>query len=180
MSHNRVTLPLLVCILCFMAHCAACPMDAGQALDISQFAGKWYFIAGTSTNLSQSSCGRLLVKKTTSTEFLIKFRGHRHKGNIPVVSNMAGKVDGNNIVTYWRTLRSKRKLGPFYHVVISVKYDTAIGMLVCTETKGYMENKSAMIWSRERSLPSPILEELKSKLGAYVNQEIRMADHDNC
>ncbi|KAF3429909.1 hypothetical protein E2986_12263, partial [Frieseomelitta varia] len=96
------------------------------------FARKWYFIAGTSTNLS--SCGRLLVKKATSTEFLIKFRTHRHKSNIFPVSDMAGKVDGNNIVTYW--LRSKRKLGPFYHVVISAKYDTTIGMLVCTGTKG--------------------------------------------
>ncbi|CAD1468139.1 unnamed protein product [Heterotrigona itama] len=180
MAYDRVIFPLLVCVLCFASYCAPCSMDVGQTLDLSQFAGKWYFIAGTSTNLSLSSCGWFLVKETTSTDFVIRFRGHRHKSNIPVVSNIVGKVDGNNIVTYWRRLRSRRKLGPFYHVIISVKYDTAVGMLVCTETKRYMENKLAMIWSRERSLPLPILEELKSKLGAYVNQEIRMADHDNC
>ncbi|XP_017890399.1 uncharacterized protein LOC108631169 [Ceratina calcarata] len=69
-------------------------------------------------------------------------------------------------------------------VVVYVKYDTVLGMLVCSDcesTTHHQGYKFAMIWSRERSLPLPILKELKFKLGAYINQErIRMVDHRNC
>lgn len=72
--------------------------------------------------------------------------------------------------------------GPFRHVIISVKYDTVLGMLVCSkDTTHHQRYKFAMIWSRERSLPLPIFKELKTKLGAYINQgRIRMVDHGNC
>lgn len=72
--------------------------------------------------------------------------------------------------------------GPFRHVIISVKYDTILGMLVCSKgTTHHQGYKFVMIWSRERSLPLPIFKELKTKLGAYINQgRIRMVDHGNC
>lgn len=72
--------------------------------------------------------------------------------------------------------------GPFRHVIISVKYDTVLGMLVCSKgTTHHQGYKFVMIWSRERSLPLPIFKELKTKLGAYINQgRIRMVDHGNC
>lgn len=71
--------------------------------------------------------------------------------------------------------------GPFRHVIAFVKYDTVLGMLVCYESTHHQGYKFVMIWSRERSLPLPILKELRSKMGAYINQgRIRMVDHGDC
>lgn len=71
--------------------------------------------------------------------------------------------------------------GSFRHVIAFVSYDTVLGMLVCYESTHHQGYKFVMIWSRERSLPLPILKELRSKMGAYINQGgIRVVDHGDC
>ncbi|XP_076619043.1 uncharacterized protein LOC143340694 [Colletes latitarsis] len=177
------TLPVLICTACLIFCCKACSPDIGQPLDLDKFSGEWYFAAGTPINQSLSRCGRFLAKKTSANAFAIKYTAISHKNNIPITFYVDGTVDGNQVIGTWQLQGSKRKLGPFKHVIVFANYRTVLAMAVCSEgtTLRHPEYKFSMIWSRERSLPSPILTELKSKLETYINQgEIRLVDHGNC
>ncbi|XP_017755224.1 PREDICTED: uncharacterized protein LOC108547285 [Eufriesea mexicana] len=175
-------LPVLICAACLLVYCTPCSPDIGQPLDLSQFPGEWFFAAGTPINESLSRCGRFLVRQTSSNTFTVKFTALSYKNDIPIAFNIAGSVNGKEIVATWQFQGSKRRLGPFRHVVTFVEYDKVLGMLVCSDSTSHRQGyKFAMIWSRERSLPLPILKELEYKLGAYINQgRIRLVDHGNC
>ncbi|XP_050576988.1 uncharacterized protein LOC126915895 isoform X1 [Bombus affinis] len=161
MFHARDILPMLICTMCLISYCASCSPDIGQPLDLSQFAGEWYFAAGTPVNVSLSKCGRFLVRQTSPNTFTVKFTALSYKNDIPTVFNIDGNVNGNDIVATWQLQGSKKRLGPFRHVIAFVKYDTVLGMLVCYESTHHQGYKFVMIWSRERSLPLPILKELR-------------------
>ncbi|XP_053996076.1 uncharacterized protein LOC128885799 [Hylaeus anthracinus] len=176
-------LPALICTACLIFCCDACSPDIGQPLDLNEFSGQWFFIAGTPINQSLSRCGRFLAKRTSTDTFKIQYTAVSHKKNIPITFYVDGSVKGNKVVGTWQLHGSQRKLGPFRHIIVYANYRSVLAMAVCSEgtTLHQPEYKFAMIWSRERSLPLPILKELKSKLGAYINQEeIRLVDHGNC
>ncbi|XP_076179118.1 uncharacterized protein LOC143152649 [Ptiloglossa arizonensis] len=176
-------LPTLICTSCLIFCCRACAPDIGQPLDLDKFSGEWFFAAGTPINQSLSRCGRFLARRISVDKFAIKYTALSHKNDIPITFHVDGKMDGNKAVGTWQLQGSKRKLGPLNHIVVFANYRSVLAMVVCSEGTqlhhhGY---KFSMIWSRERSLPLPILKELKPKLGAYINQgEIRMVDHENC
>ncbi|XP_076664236.1 uncharacterized protein LOC143366762 [Andrena cerasifolii] len=176
-------LPAAICTACLIFCCAACSPDIGQPLDLDQFSGEWFFAAGTPINASLSRCGRFLVRQASGSMFRIKYTALSHKNDIPITFNVDGSVRGSRIIGTWQLQGSKRKLGPLRHVIVFVNYNTVLAMVVCSEgtAPNHQGYKFSMIWSRERSVPLPILKELKSKLGAYINQgEIRMVDHGNC
>ncbi|CAK9825268.1 hypothetical protein ANTRET_LOCUS3315 [Anthophora retusa] len=178
----RHILPVLIFTVCLISCCTPCSPDIGQPLDLNQFSGEWFFVAGTPINESLSRCGRYLVRQTGLNSFTMKYTALSYKNNIPIAFNVNAIANGRDIVGTWQFEGSKRKLGPFRHVIVFARYNTVLGMLVCSEsTPRHQGYKFAMIWSRERCVPLPILKELKSKLGAYINQgEIRMVDHGNC
>ena len=183
MLRTRVILPVLIFALCLTFYCTACSSDIGQSLDLKQFAGEWFFAAGTPINESLSRCGRFLVRQTSPSTFAIKFTALSYKNNIPISFNVDGSINGNKIIGTWQLQGSKRILGPFQHVIVEAKYKSVVGMLVCSDNGSSHQQryKFSMIWSRERSLPLPVFKEIKSKLGVYINQgEIRMVDHGNC
>ncbi|XP_078042658.1 uncharacterized protein LOC144473009 [Augochlora pura] len=183
MFRSCVLLPALICTACLIFGCAGCTPDIGQPLDLNQFSGKWYFVAGTPINESLSRCGQFFVRRKTLNTFDIKYTALSHKNSIPITFNVEGVLRGNKIIGIWQLQGSRNKLGPFRHVIVLADYGAFVAMVVCSEStkprhQGY---KFSMIWSRGRSLPPSILKELKSKLGAYINQgEIRMVDHGNC
>ncbi|XP_076647198.1 uncharacterized protein LOC143355901 [Halictus rubicundus] len=176
-------LPALICTVCLIRDCTACTPDIGQPLDLNQFSGKWYFVAGTPINESLSRCGQFSVRSKSINTFSIKYTALSLRNSVPVTFNVEGTVRGNKIIGIWQLQGSRKKLGPFRHVIVHGNYGAFVAMVVCTEstTPHHQGYKFSMIWSRERSLPPSILKELKSKLGAYINQgEIRMVDHGNC
>ncbi|XP_076249343.1 uncharacterized protein LOC143188787 [Calliopsis andreniformis] len=176
-------LPATICMACLIFCCSACSPDIGQPLDLDQFSGTWYFIAGTPVDTSLSRCGQFTVRRTSGNAFVIKYTAYSYRNDMPVTFNVDGSVRENRVIGTWQLQGSKRKLGPFHHAIVFANYNTALGMVVCPESTAthHQRYKFSMIWSRERSLPSPILMELKSKLGVYINQEeIRVVDHRNC
>ncbi|XP_076748623.1 uncharacterized protein LOC143422101 [Xylocopa sonorina] len=176
----RSILPAVICAACLISCCRPCPPDIGQPLDLTQVTGEWFLVAGTPMNESLSRCGRFLVRQTSASKFDVKYAAVSYKMNRPIVFNINGDISDREILGTWQLQGSNKKLGPLRHIIVHAKYDTVLGMFVCSKSsnRGY---KFAMIWSRERSLPLPILAELKSKLGIYINQErIRMVDHRSC
>ncbi|KAG7198000.1 hypothetical protein KM043_016225 [Ampulex compressa] len=176
-------LPVLISTLCLPFCRPECAPDIGQPLDLELFSGKWFMVAGTPVNgKSLSKCGQFMVKETSPNAFTIRYTARSRLDGVPVIFNVEGSV-GHDVIGYWQLKGSKRILGPFKHVIVSMDYNSALAMVVCsTNNSSYLPGyKFSMIWSRERSLPLPIFEGLKSKLSAYINQEeILMADHINC
>lgn len=174
-----------VLVLLQLAACAAlqhCPAS-GETLDLDQFAGDWYVIAGTPvTGRSLSKCGHFAVKKTSPATFAMRYTAVSHRHNSAVAFNVHGRVVDGDITGNWQLEGSKRILGPFKHVVISVDYSSHLVLLSCSEDSHLLaKRKFAMIWSRRRSLSDAILDELKEKLQDYFKRsDILTMDQTDC
>ncbi|XP_066590994.1 uncharacterized protein [Prorops nasuta] len=176
---------LAIIAMVYLHFCRAdCPAETGQPLDLNEFSGKWFMVAGTPVSgKAVSNCGQFLVTKTSEDSFTMKYSAISHRGNRPVTFNVNATINNNNVVANWKLEGSKKVLGPFKHITVSKDYSSYLAMVVCSKNDSSHDSgyKFSMIWSREKSLSSRILEELKTALTSYVHKaNILLVDHESC
>ncbi|KAK2579360.1 hypothetical protein KPH14_000981 [Odynerus spinipes] len=109
--HTFGILGLLIAVSYWDVCTAKCPSESGLPLDLNQFSGKWYMVAGTPVNgKSLSKCGYFVVSKTSSTTFMARYTALSYKDNKPVTFNVDGSLR-HDITGYWQLRGSDRILG---------------------------------------------------------------------
>ncbi|XP_023290708.1 uncharacterized protein LOC105696339 [Orussus abietinus] len=131
---------------------------------------------------SVSTCAHFLVNQTSSDTFKIKYTAISHRNNQPVTFIVDGTVS-DDILAQWQLVGYKEAFGPFKHVILSPNYDSSLAMIVCGNgnPRFIPRGEIAMIWSRQKTLPEAELNDLKTKLGEYIDKETLLpVNNINC
>ncbi|XP_011301490.1 uncharacterized protein [Fopius arisanus] len=150
-----------------------CPGDNEvQKLDLNEFLGNWYMVAGTPVSGKKvSKCCHFEVKRTSDDTFTMNYTAVSHRKNRPVVFTVNARAD-DNVTGNWQLQGSTKILGPFRHRVISANYASYIVFVVCGDSNQIIPTREfGMIWSREKNLNPTVLKQLKRHLSHYFHGE---------
>ncbi|XP_008543273.1 uncharacterized protein LOC103568263 [Microplitis demolitor] len=155
------------------------PKNDSQSLDLEQFQGNWYMVAGVSLRRGRKTkCSRVVVVPNSENSFLMKFSSIDVTNNSTIKFAIESKTD-DNITGFLKGLSGN--IGPIKHRLIAADYDLYAAIVGCFNrynNKNHEEPTFSMILSRYKTLPLPILNHLKFKLNQYIGKNDKINDID--
>lgn len=153
--------------------------------------------SGTSITGRAGKCLHFQVDQVSSNEFRMNFTTTSYRNNKRIWWNIEGNQSGKKLSATWQLSSSPRRigtfrvityvhhlmsssiLGPLEHQILTFDAKSYLAMIVCAPDKKFIPKQYfAMIWSRQRTLAEPTLNELKAKISDYISRD-DIVDIDN-